>query len=712
MLSGFEQQFPKPGCKKPSPAHPLSFASEPKQLLGRSREGVEVPLQRVVACSRWSTRWGNPILMSAVACAFFWSLLSFRYLLGERNNTCLLSNVKAVFWSTPVFCGPTASCFGRPGILRLRFVVVAARAKPCLLAWFETMVGRAMDQPMRTAAFLKRRARAAAMRLVGPWVLIGIPLFWVLDATIRATLTTLGRDQGIFQYIAWAVSNGEVDYRDVRDVNGPLVHLIHLIFLRLGGGDEHRFHALDMLMTSASFLATGAIVASWASRRRLSVPERISWACAGWVVLAGQHALYTYWNQAQRESFADWFLLPSLALQAGLRETDDDSHSNWRVVTIGALTSLAIFAKSTFVFFLAAQGLALVVTFGRRHWWKKLSLLGAGVIAGAAPSVAYLLLRGDLVAFARITTHDVPEIYRFIWAKSIREIFGEDGPLAAGALALFAASAVFGLVALGSLPRRAFVLGAAPLAGIAAVCAQKKGFGYHFHPVTATAHLALFALLISLLAHRRLARGLFLGSCAAFGLFIVNAMRSSPHTRNVWILGGGETPKDRLSREYFDTFKTGDFFPWELRQAAQYLRKTTNSHGRVQTYGMDPYLLFLAERKSATPYIYAYDLNADAALEGGWSNRPTPLEQAKIIAWRNDHERDLLSRLQASPPEAFVFLDKSPLISWQDAWEDFRHCCRTSAEWVATHYHPARSFGEIHVWLRDDSPVPDREGIP
>jgi hypothetical protein len=127
---------------------------------------------------------------------------------------------------------------------------------------------------------------------------------------------------------------------------------------------------------------------------------------------------------------------------------------------------------------------------------------------------------------------------------------------------------------------------------------------------------------------------------------------------------------------------------------------------------MDPYLLFLARRRAATPYIYAYDVNADAALDGGWNNRPTFPEAEHIKAVRAAHERDMLARLQASPPEAFVFIDRAPLTSWPDAWEDFRHCCTVTADWVAAHYHAARSFGEVHVWLRDGSPVPDAEGLP
>ena len=72
----------------------------------------------------------------------------------------------------------------------------------------------------------------------------------------------------------------------------------------------------------------------------------------------------------------------------------------------------------------------------------------------------------------------------------------------------------------------------------------------------------------------------------------------------------------------------------------------------------------------------------------------------------------MLARLKEAPPEAFVFIDRAPLITWQDAWEDFKHCCKDSALWVAQHYHAARSFGEVHVWFRDDLPIPDAEGLP
>src|SRR4051812_25565347 len=39
----------------------------------------------------------------------------------------------------------------------------------------------------------------ALRRLLGPVLLAVVPLFWVIDATYRASITTVTRDQGIFQ---------------------------------------------------------------------------------------------------------------------------------------------------------------------------------------------------------------------------------------------------------------------------------------------------------------------------------------------------------------------------------------------------------------------------------------------------------------------------------------------------------------------------------
>jgi hypothetical protein len=183
--------------------------------------------------------------------------------------------------------------------------------------------------------------------------------------------------------------------------------------------------------------------------------------------------------------------------------------------------------------------------------------------------------------------------------------------------------------------------------------------------------------------------------------------------RAVWLLWGASTPSERTTREYFAHFPEVDFYPYELRETADYLRAHTQPADRVQTYGMDPYVLFLARRLSATPYIYAYDLNADAALAGGTGAHPDPAQSARIAALRDAHEADLLARITAQPPAAFVFFDKAPLLTRADAWDDFAAHCRRAAAWVRSRYRETARFGHDHIWMRQDlvtdSDLPEKD---
>ncbi len=566
-----------------------------------------------------------------------------------------------------------------------------------------TVAARALPGP---------KARIDALRrVIVPLVVALVPLWWVCDATYRASLVTVGRDQGIFQYIAWAVRMGDVDYRDVRDVNGPLVHLVHMTMLALGGHEEHRFHVLELWVTGITFAITGACLAGFVRGKKPTWLERIAWGFAGWVILSGQYHLYLYWNQAQRETFCDWFLLPAMGLQLARPATTKKGQAI-RAALIGALTTIPVFGKPTFALFTAAQlGVLLfdrdwVLT--RRERFVRFAIGGA---IGAAIPLAYLLSYGDAAMFFRISLHDVPAMYRFIWVKSPHEILGADGPLITTATGLAAAALIAALVSMRELPRRALVLALAPPCAVLNVIAQAKGFGYHFHPLTAATALAWLAVVAMLWQKHRAAprrqpygRWFSLGCATALALVTTTAMNGSPHLRHVWILAGGATPYKRGLPEYFDQFKSYDFFPWQLRQGAQYLAAKTPPDARVQTHGMDPYILFLARRRSATPYIYAYDLNVDTALDGGWWAHPTEAEAERIKRMRDEHEADMLGRLRKSPPAAFVFIDGAPLLSYRVAWDDFNHCCKASADFVTEHYRETATFDEVHVWLRKDLP--------
>jgi hypothetical protein len=328
-----------------------------------------------------------------------------------------------------------------------------------------------------------------------------------------------------------------------------------------------------------------------------------------------------------------------------------------------------------------------------------------------------VLLRGDLPSYLHIQAVDVPAMYRFIWPRAAADTFSRPWDASQAIYALVGAVVMLSLVLMGEMPVRAIAPALLPVAALAGVIVQAKGFPYHFHPVTAGIHLQWLVFVAWLTERTRVARRdlalVRLAPVAAgvvFSLQVATSMEDSPLIRAVWMLWGANTPQDRTTREFYEHFPEPDFFPFELHQTADYLRAHTAPSDRVQTYGMDPYVLFLAGRLSATPYIYAYDLDADTALGGGTGAVPDDAQRARIRAIRDQHEDDLLARLDARPPAAFVFLDGSPLIAASDAREDFiRHCPRAS-EWFGDRYREVTRFGHDHVWLRKDlAPAEDPE---
>jgi hypothetical protein len=550
--------------------------------------------------------------------------------------------------------------------------------------------------------------------LAVPLMLALPPLYWVALATQRASLAPLGRDQGIFQYVAWALSQGAVDYRDIRDVNGPLTHLVHRLLLGFGGADERIFRCLDLGLTGIAFALTGACLPGLWSRRRPQWLERTAWAIAAWVVLSGQYLLYKYWDLAQRESFFDWFLLPSLGLQLVAQAPWTRRQSRLLALS-GGLSIVTWFGKPTYALFTLVQVGVL--------WWsdglamprgraRALAYFGLGGALGAASQLTFLVVSGDAAAFFRVQLVDVPAMYRFIWPRSAEEILSGSWAATEAIYAIVGALVLTLLVISREMPRRVMAIALAPGVAFASVVAQGKGFPYHYHPLTATLSLQ-WLVFVAWLGER--ARVTFPGRAARAACRLVPAlaatllamhvallMPDSPHVRDTWLMWGAATREDRQSAEYFAHFPETDFYPYELRLGASYLRSHTKAGDRVQTYGMDAYLLFLAERLSATPYIYAYDLNADAALYGGTGGKPDALQAERIRAIRDAHEVDMLGRLQSSPPAAFAFLDGAPLLSEKDAEHDFERHCPRAAAWVAEHYRETAGFGHVHVWLRQD----------
>lgn len=569
----------------------------------------------------------------------------------------------------------------------------------------------------RSVAVGPRRTLFSAIGRILPALLVSLPAAsLVVAATASASWTTLGRDQGIFQYIAWAVTQGEVLYRDVRDVNGPVVTMVHSLMLALGGADEHRFRLLDLGVNGLSFAVAGALLPSITEAAKVNLAERIGWALAAWVALSAQYLVYGWWDTAQRESFLDWFVLVSIALQA-TRASSGDPRSRTTKTTLllaGLLSFVPWLGKPTFALFTVIQiGALLLERFALRDRLRRLVLFLAGGAVGVALPLAFVVLRGDLRAWLRISFVDVPAMYRFIWPLPPSAILSFPGYASTAEKAALTTVALVVLVLLRRLPLRLLPLAAMPSLGVVSVIAQAKGFPYHFHPATlgtTFAWLALLAIVWETLPFPTARRGLVY--VQRVFVLVAALLLSSRSGYLAWLCPDPPAPppeaRDTAALESaarLAAFDRIDFFPRAMRDAAEYVARVTGPDDRVQLYAMDPYLLFLARRRSATPYIYAYDLNVDAALHGSFDPDgpvPSPDERARIAALQTEHASDLQQRVERRPPAAFVFADRSPLMTEEDAIADFTAHCPDTATWMREHYRQAAQFDGFRVWLRAD----------
>jgi hypothetical protein len=219
---------------------------------------------------------------------------------------------------------------------------------------------------------------------------------------------------------------------------------------------------------------------------------------------------------------------------------------------------------------------------------------------------------------------------------------------------------------------------------------------------TSVMHLVILAALVKR-AQERLdwALPVVLGGAVALGFKCRDDARLSPAARSDWAVIGS-TKEQRASRAYLDRFTWGDYFTADLHEAARYVSARTLPDERIQTYGLDPFFLFLAKRHTATPVIYDFELNVDPALEGGSGATLTPDQRRELIAMRDAAEAMVLDRVKASPPAAFVFFDEAPFSHPKDGEQDFASHCPEVYRWLDERYAAATRIGTVRVRLRAD----------
>ncbi len=540
------------------------------------------------------------------------------------------------------------------------------------------------------------------------------PLLWLVLAVRRASYLGLGRDQGIFQGTAWSIAHGDKLYRDLREINGPVVHEIHLLAALFGGFDAHVLRSFDLAVSALVFAFVAASLPASLGTRPQPRPhlERLLWAAAGCAALLAQYvSYYSFWDLTQRESFYDWFMLAALGCDLRARSSVSPRRAGAFMLAAGALSVTPWFGKPTcalytlmqlFLIAISERGLALP----RRG---QLLAFGGGMALGALAQLVFLGIFASIPDFLRSYLLENPRYYVYIWPHGVSHILSESHA-AMFPLPIALALAVLALIAVGNMKRRLLGVALFPLLGIALDLLQDKAFPYHLHPVTAGAAL----LAVVLVCHTGTSadasaeperRGLSLWSIGLACLLAYQGSRALLDSQSLgaeWAPKEGATAKLRKSQHYLRHFDRGDFPSSALQQAADFLQRYTRPQERIQTYGMDPYLLALAQRHSATPYIYDIDLNPEAVLEGIAKVSGSRSARDFAKAFTAAHARDMAERLKRSPPAAFVFFDNAPFTFPRSGMRDFCTHVPDAVGLLAQRYMPAERFGLLQIFMRRD----------
>lgn len=539
------------------------------------------------------------------------------------------------------------------------------------------------------------------------WIVTAIVVLPVLLSLVQAARIylhmPLPRDPMIFQYTAWAVRHGDVLYRDIFDVNGPLITLMHIAVQALVGESAYGLRCVDLLAHTLVFTVVGATVVDAIDQdvtQRHTRGPRVIWSLITIVTLLSTYFAFNFWDTAQRDGLYFLCTLSSAALQTTSLAR---ARPRWMLIA-GVLSGITWLGKPTFIVFSLLQGLVIAWTepswrarFTTAGRWLTGCTLGALLIALVSTSIA------DLHAWFRLLLHDVPTVYRYLATVDAATQWRSLRGLCA-LLGIVGAAILLGLVRAQRLPSRALILGLLPLPAIVNIAIQSKGYFYHHEPLWSSVALQWTLILAHLWSAQRRTRsvrvaGVLLALMLAALTLI--AVRTSMYFPLDAMLDE-DHPAASDPTVLLQLFSQGDSQLFDELNAGQHLAATTEPTDRIQVFGMDPSVLFIAHRKSATPYIYSFDLVVDHTVAGARTSGATTAQLDAIEKFGQRRRNDFMRRLHGLPPARIVFPAHAVFLPGPPE-HMFRQRMPEAAGWFSVNYKLESEFGSLRIYARKAS---------
>lgn len=269
-------------------------------------------------------------------------------------------------------------------------------------------------------------------------------------------------DATIFHFIAGQMQMGAAPYRDIVDINMPLIYFIHLAVVAIGGMGDVAWRAFDL---AAAALMSGLILA-------LVWPAGRAPAILAVLVVLVTHLLLGPYSAGQRD-----YLMSIAALAATLvsaRAAENPQRRAIDLVLAGAFAVTAASIKPSGALLLALPAIAMA-----RLRWREAAWIMAGATGAALLLLGLLAACGALGPFIA-TMRALMPAYASLGSRAMPEIFLNTAVWLAPTSGLALAAALN--IAAPKPPRLRATIGLT-LFGLVHLLVQRKGWFYHVYPL-------------------------------------------------------------------------------------------------------------------------------------------------------------------------------------------------------------------------------------
>jgi hypothetical protein len=269
-------------------------------------------------------------------------------------------------------------------------------------------------------------------------------------------------DAAIFHFIAEQMRMGAIPYRDIYDVNMPLVYVVHAGIVAVGGMSDVASRAFDLGCAAA--MSALILMLVWPAGRPVAIHAAL--------IAVATHLLLGPYSASQRDYLMSIVALGVTLASVRAAETPEPGRMNF--VVAGAGAAIAACIKPTGILLLALPALGMA----RLRWHDVIwTAIGAAVVA--------LLMLGLLAAFDALwafvaMVRELIPAYASMGSRPLYDVVRDTAVWLApvGGLALAAALNI-------SAPKRPRerVFIALTLFGLIHLFAQRKGWFYHVYPL-------------------------------------------------------------------------------------------------------------------------------------------------------------------------------------------------------------------------------------